>query len=415
MKLIIGNIINPLDRNKYEIIEKGGLLINNDGIIVKKGKLSEFENLSYEIYDYKNNYVIPGFIDIHTHIPQYPMIGKGKGELLEWLDKYIFPAELKFENINYAIQVYEELLASLINFGTTSVVAYSSVHPDSLINIANVNESKGIRLIAGISLMDLDDKYFRISKEENLNNFEKVFNKTKDYKNFKNILTPRYAGNCSAELMKEIADFAKENNLFIQTHLSENKNEIEFIKKLHQIDSYSEIYKKSHLVTDKSIFAHCIHLNNDELKFLKNTNAIIAHCPTSNIFLKSGIMPLRRYMDMEMRIGLGTDVAGGYSLDMKTEIRNAVESSKILSVIENKDLTVSALEIFPLTNIEAAKYLNIDKTTGNLNVGKYADVTVINNNDELSLNPENIINDIIYNENKESVATFYKGELKNIN
>jgi guanine deaminase len=408
MKKIFGNIINPINKHKTEIIKDGCLIINNKGIIEKKGKKVNFEEIKCEIFDFNDNFLIPGFIDIHTHIPQYPLIGKGKGELLDWLRKYIFPAEIKFNSADYAEKVFEYFCHNSLRFGTTTSVAFSSIHRSALKRIIEKNHK--LRLFAGNSLMDLGEGELVKPMQHNLSVMNDLFQKSLNNAHFNYTVSPRYAASCSIDLMKNAAEFAKENNLYIQTHLSENKSEIEHILNIHRdYTNYTDIYHKTGLLTDKTILAHCIHLSEKELEIIHNTGAVIAHCPSSNSYLKSGIMPLKKYIQNEMKVGLGTDVAAGYTLDMKTEMRNAIESSKTLSYFTNEDHAVSALEVFPMSNILAAEYLGIADITGNLNEGKYADITVIQNRNSSEIT-EDILSEIIYGEDKNNLATFYKGE-----
>ncbi len=409
MKKIFGNIINPLNKDKTEIIKNGCILINDEGIIEKKGDKQDFKRIKCSEDDYGSAFIIPGFIDTHTHIPQYPMIGRGRGELLEWLENYIFPAELKFSEIINVKNVFEDFSEKSVKFGTTTSVAFSSSHLEALQFIIRRNNK--LRLFAGNSLMDMGDNKLADTTNNNLSKLKEMYNHSKSRENFQYIVSPRYAGNCTFELLKKSADFAKENNLYMQTHLSENKDEIDYIMNLHNsFENYTDIYDKAGILNSRSILAHCIHLSEKELEIIYNYGAIISHCPTSNIFLKSGIMPLKKYLDTGMKITLGTDVAAGYTLDMKTELRNAIESSKILSYFSQNDCLVRPAEIFPHSNILAAEYLNIAEITGNLNPGKYADITVIANPENVSDGLDDMLNCIIYNEEKSNLATYYKGK-----
>lgn len=408
MKKIFGNIINPLNKHKIEFIKDGCLLINNDGIIEKKGKKNDFQKINCASFDYGTGFIVPGFIDMHTHIPQFPMIGSGKGELLEWLEKYILPAEERFADIDYVKSVFDEFVISSLKFGTTTSVAFSSVHKAAQQFLIDNNHK--IRLFSGNSMMDIGEGSLVNTKDVNIGIMKQLKDYSNNSENYTFIATPRYAGNCSFELLKETAEYAKNQNLYIQTHLSENRNEIKYIMDLHpDFKDYTDIYHRAGLLSEKTILAHCIYLSESELETVYNAGSVIAHCPTSNIYLKSGIMPLKSYLKKGMKIGVGTDIAAGYTLDMRTEIRNAIESSKILSVIKDEDLTVTPEEIFPHTNILAAKYLNISDSTGNLETGKFADFSIIKNarnNSDL----ESALVAIIYDDRNETIATYYKGE-----
>jgi guanine deaminase len=201
--------------------------------------------------------------------------------------------------------------------------------------------------------------------------------------------------------MKKIGNLAKKTGVYIQTHLSENINEIATTLKLFpKYKSYTEIYSKAGILGSKTIVAHCVHLKPSEIQLIKKSKTKIAHCPSSNRFLSSGIMPFRKYENLNLDIGLGTDVAGGYSLSMFNEMKEAIESSKTANIYLKTGEPMSVAEAFYLATLGGAKVLSMDKKIGSLEPGKKADFIIIDHkkadpNGEY-MEPKQILSKLIY-------------------
>lgn len=406
--LIKGRIINPVSARKIEYISDGYITFSSlTGEIKGYGNFTkEIENCirSFEIIDRSDDYIVPAFFDLHTHIPQWNIRGIGEKSLLYWLNDYVRKEEIDFCNKDKAESVASDFFDALVRSGTATICAYSNGSAESTDIVFKTAEKKGLRLFCGNVLGDLGGFYCRnISSSEMTDRTRKLIDKwhgVKDRLFF--CLTPRFALYCSAGFMREISNISKDyGRLFIQTHLSENKNEIAEVLSLHKAyGSYTEIYEDCGLLTDKTLLAHCIYLNDDELALIRERNASIIHCPASNRFLKSGIMPLRRYLDMGMRIGLGTDIGGGYNISVIDELREAIEQSKTLSVIEDRDYAVNCIEGFYIATLGSAEILGIQAKTGSIARGKYADITIIKSNVPIDSTLERILSGIIYNNHK---------------
>lgn len=420
--ILKGNIINPVNESKSEILKDTYLVIENGKIKLITGDKQESlrNSNNKKIIDHSNDLIFPGFIDVHTHIPQYPAIGQGKGELLEWLEEYIFPLEQKFSDRKYAEKLSVSFFRSCLSFGTTTVSAYSSVHHDATDAAFQSASKLGIRAFIGNSMMDnSNNRELFLNVEDNINIAEKLVNKWHRSSPLLNyVVTPRYAGSCSFELLKAAADYAKGNELLIQTHLAENLNEINYIKKqFPDFDDYTEVYLKSGLLGENAILAHCIHLSEKEIKILKDTNSKIAHCPTSNAFLASGIMPFRKYHDDGVTIGLGSDVSAGYTLDLKNEAKNAIEYSKLYKTMtDNTKVEMKPEEAFYLMTLGGAKTLNINEKVGSIQEGKQADISIFKNSFENGAiedfgNIEEILGKLLYSGGKKALRTYVDGKL----
>lgn len=382
MQAIKGNFLNPIDKDNFTLLDNYCLVIDNKGLI---NDLLPYDSyiLNYpdlSLVDYSQYIFTPGFIDLHTHLPQADAIGIGKGELLDWLNTYIFPLENKFINKDFARGKSELFFQNLLQNGTTTACIYSATNKMAT-EIAFQEASKsGIRAYIGNSLMDSNVPDYFI--EDNLNYKEGMNYFLKNYHSngkLKYIVTPRFAGSCSMEMMKYSSEFANSNDLFIQTHLSENRNELAFIKRLFSaFENYTDIYYKAGLLSEKSILAHAIYLDQREIELLSSHQCSIAHCPCSNRFLVSGLMPLREYLEQDLRIGLGTDVAGGFSYSIINEMKETIETSKTRAIINNDNtLIISNSEAFYLATLGAASVLNEDREKGSFEIGKVADFVII--------------------------------------
>lgn len=403
-----GIILNPIEGFKFELFEDGLLVVN-------KGKILFCGSCDQALVKYpqtnqikeSKDLILPGLIDLHTHLPQYPAIGKGEGELLPWLNNYIFPQEIKFNDPSFARKISKSFLKTLIENGTTTAVLYSNSNLKSTDIVFQQAEESGIRAFIGLSLMDINTPAeLQNGLETNISNMMKLIQKWHLFDNgrLNFIVTPRYAGSCSIMLMKEAAKIAKKNDLFIQTHLSENPEEISYIKSLHNIKAtYTEFLATVNLLNKKTLLAHCIYLQPKELKIIKDSGSAIIHCPTSNRYLQSGIMPFYKYLNKNLKVGLGTDIAGGFNFSMLDESREAVENSKFYHLYcDKKSKIVEKKDALWISTLGNAKILNLDSIIGNLSVGKEADFIVLEmpSNDFYSYNNlDDIFSALLYNKN----------------
>ncbi len=404
MKTILrSNFLNPVHHDKCDFLSDYCLTIDEQGKIASIEQYSDKTiSVSDRMVDLSNSVITPGFIDLHSHLPQYSAIGIGKGALLSWLSNYIIPLESKFSDEKFAHEQSVAFFNEALSFGTTTIVTYCSIHRNATSIAFETAADIGIRAFIGNSLMDLPNESGYFSAFETIkSDIAYLMNKhhltNSDKLHY--IVTPRYAGSCTKELMSYCTNFAKSEDLFIQTHLAENKSELELMKKLHpEFDNYAEIYDKTGLLTDKTLLAHCIYLDQAELAMIQNAGSIVCHCPTSNRYLSSGIMPLVDYQKMGMRIGLGTDVAAGYSLSMLNEVKEAIETSKSYDI--SKDINgndISAANAFYLSTKGAAENLKIADKVGTIQIGLDADLAVFEIDcKQLSANSEVILRSLIY-------------------
>ena len=368
MKNILCNIVNPISPEEIQFLPKQVISIEESKISAITS-LPEFQGRIDE--DRSNEYALPWFIDLHSHLSQFYIRGLYEPALLPWLNKYVFPEEERSKNIEYAEKLSRDFFSAMLKAGTTTCVIYTAPFFSACDMAFEIAKETGIRALIGMTMMDMNcpenlPQNSHKTLEESILLYEKWHGKNAklDY-----IFTPRFAPTCSLELMKEVAKYAIEHNAWIQTHLSENKEEIEMVKEIFGFKNYTEVYQKAGLLTQHSIFAHCIHLSDEEIKMLAENKCKIAHCPDSNFFLKSGEFPLQKIEEAGIEYGLGSDVGAGTSLNM-------LYHTKMMNYRQGDYPVLPAKALYHIT-LGSAKLLGIDKIIGSLEIGKEADIVFL--------------------------------------
>lgn len=409
MRLYTGFLVHPLDQGGLEYIPDGALVVSDFGQIMFMGTradaLRDYPDCDEEHYE--NAVILPGLVDTHVHLPQYEAAAIGTGELLDWLNTYIFPLEARFADEEYAQLQSQRFFHDALRLGTTTMSVYCSSHRRATEIAFEAAFHAGLRLCMGKTMMDCRAPENIVhTPEQNINDsltLAKAWHGAGKGR-LHYTLTPRFAGSCSRELLKKTGEVARAEGLRIQTHLSENPAELRFIAELFpEHSSYTDVYHAYGLLTDKTIMAHSIYLSAQEKSLLKAHNCSIAHCPCSNRFLQSGVMALRQMLNEGFRIGLGSDVAGGSSLSMLHEAKEAAESSKTWNILHrNQEMSaINAEEALWLATLGGAQALGLDDVIGNFNVGKEADFIVCALDEILPQKsifalPENIIARLVY-------------------
>ena len=328
--LVKGTFIDTITKDEFRI-RKGYILVE-DGLT--KDFSEENPDKSLKLFDYTDKLIIPGLSDLHIHAPQYPNMGLGMDlELLGWLDTYTFPEESKFKDPEYAKKIYQTFVDDLAKSATTRASIFATLHTDVTLLLMDLLEQKKICAYVGKVGMDRNCPDFYIEKngKEETKRFVEECEK-RNYKFVKPIITPRFTISCTDEYMEYMGKLAKEHNIPVQSHLSENLGEIDFVKQLRPNDKfYAESYDKSGLFGKevKTVMAHCVHCPKEEKELIKKNGVYIAHCPTSNSNLSSGICPAGEFLREGYNIGLGSDVSGGHTLDLFEVIRHTIEMSKM--------------------------------------------------------------------------------------
>ena len=302
-------------------------------------------------------------------------------QLLDWLNTYAFKEECKYNNLEYAKRQYSKFVNDVKNSATTRLSIFATLHKEATIMLMDLLEQAGIKAYVGKVNMDRNSPEFLTedtlkSKEDTIEWLEE----TKDrYKHIKPILTPRFIPSCTNNLMEEITQINNIYNIPIQSHLSENTSEIEWVAQLHpDTNNYAEAYDKYNLFgkDNKTIMAHCVHCPDDELSLIKQNNVTVAHCPQSNANLTSGIAPIKKMLSMGIDVGLGSDIAAGSSLSIFRAMSDAVQVSKLRQAMTgeaNQILTLS--EVFYLGTKGGGKFFG---NVGSFEKGYEFDAVVLN-------------------------------------
>jgi len=409
--VIKGTFIDTITKDELRI-RKGYILVEN-GIIKSFSEQNPDETL--RIFDYSNKLIIPGLIDLHMHAPQYSFCGTGMDlELLDWLNTYTFPEESKYKDLDYAKKNYEIFVNDLAKTGTTRAAIFATLHSDSTLLLMDLLEKKKIVAYVGKVAMDRNSPDYYIEKdgEKETNYFLEECMK-RNYEFVKPIITPRFTPSVSDSYMENLGKLAKKYNLPAQSHLSENLKEIEWVKNLRKNDSfYGESYDKNGLFGKeiKTIMAHCVHCPKEESELIKKNGVYIAHCPTSNSNLTSGICPAAKYLREGYNIGLGTDVAGGHTLDLFEVMRHTIEMSKMrfrYIDCEEKALTLSEI-VYMATNKGGSFFGKVGAFEENYEFDAIVlDESMIKNGKEF--NESERLERFIYNKNGNIEAKFIRG------
>jgi guanine deaminase len=305
-------------------------------------------------------------------------MGIGSESLLSWLQDYTYPEEIRFSDTGYAQEISERFFAALISNGTTCACIYCSVHEKATDLAFQAASRTGIRAFIGKTMMDCNSpaalqEETQFSIHASLNLFEKWDGA--DGGRLRYVFTPRFAGSSSPELMRQTSQIARQRNAFIQSHLSENLEEVQWIRSLFPAQSsYTEVYASAGMLGKQTIMAHCIHLSDDEVSLLKRSETKVSFCPYSNRALRSGVMPYERIARAGLTIGLGSDIAGGPSLSMLRQMGEALNSANINTACLS---TAGALYLATMAGAEA---LGLADRIGNFSPGKDADFIVLDQN-----------------------------------
>ena len=352
-----------------------------DGLLVlENGKIKElgtYESLQHKyaeisITAYPEMLIIPGFIDTHIHFPQTEMIAAYGEQLLTWLDKYTFPTESKFKAKKVAAIFLDELLKN----GTTTALVFATVHPESVDAFFEAANRRHLRMVAGKVMMDRNAPDFLTdTAETSYQETKTLIQKWHKKDRLLYAVTPRFAITSTNEQLQIAGRLLQEfPDVYLHTHLSENVDEVAFVKQLFpESQGYLDVYDRVGLVGDRSVFAHGVQLTDEEFQRLSQANSAIAFCPTSNLFLGSGLFKIEKAKSKEhpVKLGLGTDVGGGTSFSM---LQTTNEAYKIAQLRQQK---LSPFQTLFLATLGGAKALNLADKIGNLDAGKEADFIVL--------------------------------------
>ena len=330
--ILKGNIVSAPACGRLDVTEHGYLIAEN-GVITGVYPVLPEQYAGASVEDYGDCLIVQSFADLHLHAPQYPMLGMGMDlPLLDWLNAYAFPTEARFAEPDYARTVYRQLAGELASHGTTRVCMFSSFHTDATLILMDELEKAGITGYVGKVNMDRNGApgVLEETTEESMRETLRWLDACQDLRHIKPILTPRFTPSCTNELMAFLGKLAAERDLPVQSHLSENRGEIAWVRELHpDCPQYWESYDKFGLWKDHTVMAHCVYSDARECAAIHRAGVVVAHCAGSNINLCSGVSPVREMLRQGIWVTLGSDIAGGAQLPMYKVITMSIRASKV--------------------------------------------------------------------------------------
>lgn len=408
-----GNIIFTKSKQQFTAIAKGYVLYQDGVVIDVFQKLPDCYG-EIDVVDYGDGIIIPGLVDLHTHAPQFACRGMGMDlELLSWLKEHAFQEEAKYSDEAYASSAYESFCHALKKSATTHAAIFATFHRNATNLLMQYLEESGLNTYVGKVNMD------RNSPDHLMQSTQEAISDTKiwleyaliKFKTTKPILTPRFVPSCTAELMTSIGEMALAYKIPVQSHLCENKAEIALVKKLHpDCENYSSVYNQYGLFGKNvpTIMAHCVYPTKEELDLMKENGVYIAHCPQSNMNLSSGIAPVREILDRGINIGLGSDIAGGFSISIFRAISDAIQVSKLYTaMIDKKQNPLTLPEVFYMATKGGGSFWG---KVGSFEPGFAMNAIVMNDqeiNHTAGLTIEQRLERIIYLSTDEQIAAKY--------
>lgn len=385
-----GNVLyftdNPVKVvSAYKYYQDGVLYVQN-GKVVTAGEYAELKNKYKQatIVDYSGKFIVPGFVDAHVHYPQTEMIASYGAQLLTWLNTYTFPTESEFQNPAYANKIANFFLDQMVDNGTTTALVFATVDPRSVDAFFNAAYQRNMRMISGKVLMDRNAPGYLLDNPTSAYNDSKMLIEKWDNKGrLKYAVTPRFAPTSSESELAVAGKLLKEYpDVYMHTHLAENNQEIAWVHQLFPwARSYLDVYDHYGLVTNRSVFAHSIHIDATDYKIISQKAASIAFCPTSNLFLGSGLFNLDEANQYNINVGLGTDVGAGTSFSLLQTMNEAYKVTQLRKAFTDNPDSVKPLDPFEdlyLATLGGARALSLDGYIGSFTTGKEADFVVLN-------------------------------------
>ena len=354
-----------------------GVLVVEDGRISALGAASEvLPTLAddVEVTHYPDALITPGFIDTHIHFPQTGMVGSYGEQLLDWLNEYTFPCEGQFADKAHADSVAQIFLKELLRNGTTTALVFGSVHPESVDALFEAAQALDLRLIAGKVMMDRNaPDYLTDTAQSSYAQSKALIERWHGKGRLHYAVTPRFAPTSSEAQLTLAGQLLREYpDVYLQTHLSENLQEIEWVKALFpERSNYLDVYDHYQLLGERSVLAHGVHLCDAECQRLAETGSAIAFCPTSNLFLGSGLFNLSQAERFKVNVGLGTDVGAGTSFSL---LHTLNEAYKVMQLQGEK---LNPFKSLYLATLGGARALRLEDRVGTLQPGTDADFVVL--------------------------------------
>lgn len=432
--IIRGSYFTSKDMNEVEFHEDYLICVDHSGTITRTisptsseylQEINKARQADHLIELKANQYLLPGFIDLHVHAPQWPQAGLALDlPLADWLNHYTFPLEAKFADFHYAHLVYQDFVHELLSQGTTTALMFGTIHNEANLELARQSVTQGLRAFVGQVVMDNPEQtpeYYRNRSAANALQATEQFIQSifelarQTTATVVPVITPRFVPSCSDEVLAGLGQLAEKYDLPIQSHLSESNWEHNYAIERFGIHD-TAVMDHFHLLTEKSVMAHGTQLTDPDLGILRQRGTTIAHCPLSNIYFGNGVLPVKKLLARGNRVGLGTDISGGYSASLYHNIRQAVKSSQMLTDgvdssqpstergVKNSRITMA--NAFYLATVGGAGALKLK--SGQIRPGFQADFQIVNGHQSLmKLSSADVFQRLMYQTEQQDIQSVY--------
>ncbi len=381
-KIYRANILFTKERTHFEVIERGYVVVDDSGRVVEVTEHLSAEHEGAEVVDYGDRLLIPAMNDLHVHAPQYRNQGIAMDlELLPWLQNYTFPEEMKYCDTKYAERMYRRFVHDMWRFGTMRACLFATIHKESTLLLMNIFKETGMGALVGKVAMNRNcPEGLTETVDDMVQGYEELIKECGEDGLVRPIITPRFVPSCTPEMLRACGELAAKYQLPVQSHLSENKDEIAWVKELEpESTCYGDAYDRYGLFGQTpTVMAHCVWSDGEELELIKRRGVVVAHCPTSNFNVASGMAPIRKFLDEGVKVGLGSDISGGHDLSIFRMMVYAIQVSKMHYQQNHNVPFLSLSEVFWIATKSAGSFFG---RVGSFEPGYEFDALVIDDSD----------------------------------
>ena len=381
-KIYRANILFTKERTHFEVIERGYVGVDDSGRVVEVTEHLSAEHKGIEVVDYGDRLLIPAMNDLHVHAPQYRNQGIAMDlELLPWLQNYTFPEEMKYCDTKYAERMYLRFVHDMWRFGTMRACLFATIHKESTLLLMNIFKETGMGALVGKVAMNRNcPEGLTETVDDMVQGYEELIKECGEDGLVRPIITPRFVPSCTPEMLRACGELAAKYQLPVQSHLSENKDEIAWVKELEpESTCYGDAYDRYGLFGQTpTVMAHCVWSDGEELELIKRRGVVVAHCPTSNFNVASGMAPIRKFLDEGVKVGLGSDISGGHDLSIFRMMVYAIQVSKMHYQQNHNVPFLSLSEVFWIATKSAGSFFG---RVGSFEPGYEFDALVIDDSD----------------------------------
>ena len=383
-KIYKAHILYTKEQSRFEVLENGYVAVDADGRVTGVATdLASLDSKDAEVIDFGDRLLIPAMNDLHVHAPQYRNQGIAMDlELLPWLQNYTFPEEMKYADTGYAERMYRRFVRDLWRFGTMRACVFATIHTASTRLLMHLFQEAGMGALVGKVAMNRNCPEGLSEKVEDMvQGYEALiadFNKPEAL--VQPIITPRFVPSCTSEMLRACGELAAKYRLPVQSHLSENKDEIAWVQTLEKESTcYGDAYNRYGLFGQTpTVMAHCVWTEGEELELMKKNHVMVAHCPTSNFNVSSGMAPIRLFLNEGLQVGLGSDISGGHDLNIFRMMVYAIQVSKMHYQQNHERSFLSLSEAFWIATKSAGSFFG---HVGSFEPGYEFDALVIDDSD----------------------------------